>query len=88
MVKLKNLRLKDLKTITLQEAQRKELEEHLIFSNPNDRINTQYGELRIYEWMAHEQLRIGRSKGRSAELVASKGKLSLFVNPVGKLMEN
>lgn len=72
-------------TITLPEAKKLNLIEHLVFSNPSERIDTQWGVIPVKIWMRFEAERItqhlsGWGESRVVALVENNGKIALFVN--------
>ena len=73
----------NLTILTETEALNQGLIEHLEFTLPNERFDTQYGTITARQWMVFEAQRIAAAPGRVARLVERDSHVALFVNDIG-----
>lgn len=54
------------------------------WSDPNEKVDTQWGIITVREWLDKEANRINSDPKRRAEVLKKAGKLALFVDKVAK----
>lgn len=65
---------------TIQEARELGLMQLYSWSNADDMIQSQYGHIKIKEWLEREQARIAADASRQAVVVTHGHRMTLYVN--------
>lgn len=70
---------------TIEEVKERGLIQLYLWRNANEMIKSQYGHIKISEWLEYEQARIAQDPSRQAFVVKKGNLMALFVNNISVL---